>query len=393
MKKLLMITVVLALVSGAAFAQVSGDFFAASTFIQGNTGKQANGDPNDMTMGGGNAEAKWGIRFGEGAASGRIVYRLHDDSLWGWFAWRPIEQLRIKYGFDRDGEYGAAQITGWGFNAGAKDLVAYSDYGGGLYMNESIRSPSWFYGFGDSEGYSLIVSVFPVDGLRITAGIPQFGMSGGSGGSGATGSASKIDVQLAKIFGNVEYKIEDVGTANLAFQGRGGLADGVYATPGWFFASFFLTALKEQGVGEFDLGFRMELPWKNASDQDNGGEMRVGLGYRINIEAFQLKVRLGAQLPGGKAAGVANEDIRFAINVLPQYKLEAFTFYFQAGLGMHMPKTGDSNMAWFINPYISVPIGGATFWAGLKVDQQASVGTDDQKRINWAVPFGFSANY
>ena len=401
-----MITVVLALVSGAAFAQISGDFLAASTIFQG-TSEQKDADDNlFFNMGGSKAEGKWGIRFGEGAASGRIVYRLHDNSPWGWFAWRPVEQFRLKYGWDRDGEWGAAQISGWGFTAGAKDLVAFTDYGGGgidgVARPGPMRGWAWYPGIGDGNHYSLMMSIFPIDGLAINlalpgrydpARLPNINTIKTDSAYDAFTASREASLQLSFLHANVSYKLQDIGLANVAFVGDGGLGKDMEkkAGVGTLYASFFLTALKEMGIGEFDLGFNYHMPFKNAADIEEDGRMGVGLGYRINIEAFQLKLRAGANISGKTSTGDALPTL-VGVQILPQYKFTALTFYFYAGFGMEMPEKGDTRSAWFINPYISVPIGGATFWAGLKVIQNPKPATGPHP-INFSIPFGFSANY
>ena len=405
MKKLLMITVVLALVSGAAFAQVSGDFFAMTELFGGNT-EQKDADGNlTFNMGGTPAThwdrlgSKWGIRFGEGAASGRIVFRLHDASLWGWFSWRPVEQFRLKYGWDRDGEWGAAQINGWGFVAGAKDTVAYNEYKGpALNRVGAMRGWAWYPGIGDGAGWSLMASIYPVDGLAINLGLPgkydppKYAPNAGAGADTGLNWSKEASLQLSLFHININYKIEEVGLVNFAFVGDGGLGKDreKLASPGTLYASFFLTALKEQGIGEFDLGFAFHTPFKNASDQDMDGQMQIGLGYRLGIEAFQFKLRAGAHI-GGKNAG-ADMPTLIGVGILPQYKFSALTFYFHAGFGMSMPKEGDSTNTWFINPYISVPIGGANFWVGLNVWQDVKPAAGPHATY-FSIPIGFNANY
>jgi|GEM_PF-3088336 len=381
MKKLIAISVMLVLLTGAAFAQISGDLFVNAALLAGNT------EADDIMMGGKGSNdiygAKWSLTFGEAPGTGRIVWRLHDASMWGWFAWRPIDMLRIKLGWDRDGEFGTAQINGWGFTAGAKDLVATNDYAGGLFMSSAGRGSPWYDGFGDGEGYSFIVSLYPMEGLQINVGIPQF-----------ANTAAEMSRKIANVQASIFYNIEDIGRLSLAFVGRGGLGKDQDKTMsvGDIKASFFLTALDSIRI---DLGFSMGIPFTNASDKSEGGRMAIGLGFNMPtvVENVSFKLRGGAFVGGTNAAGAALNTV-IMVGILPTYQIApGFRFYFHAGMGMEMPETGDSNMGWFVNPYISYRAGGITFWAGLKVDAPNSIGTAQQKAINWSVPFGFSANY
>ena len=385
MKKLIAISVMLVLLTGAAFAQISGDLFIASHLLEGND--QSNSDINMGRLGTG---AKWSLTFGEAPGTGRVVWRLGDKDMWGWFAWRPIDMLRIKFGHDRDGEWGRAMITGWGFTAGAKDLVAVSDYGGppalqfggGLYMNEVGRSSPWYIGIGDSEGYALSFSLYPMDGLQINFAIPKF-----------ADSSTEMSAKLSTFHASLFYNIEDIGQATLGFVGLGGLEKDMDKSKsvGNVYASFYLTAI--DGV-RLDLGFRYQLPWETAAGQANGGGMMIGLGFNMPsvVENLSFKLRAGVGL-GGKTNN-ADDNTVLMVGINPTYTIApGFVFYFHAGLGMSMPSSGDSTMGWFVNPYISYRAGGITFWAGLKVDQVTNQGTDAQKQIRWAVPFGFSANY
>jgi len=388
MKKLIAISVMLVLLTGAAFAQISGDLFINAALLAGNT------EADDINMGGAGSNdmygAKWSLTFGEAPGTGRVVYRIWDGQMWGWFAWRPIDMLRIKLGYDRDGEFGTAQITGWGFTAGAKDLVATNDYAGGLFMSSAGRSSPWYDGFGDGEKWSFIVSLYPLEGLQINVGIPSF-----------IDTSVEMSRKIANVQASIFYNIEDIGRLSLAFVGRGGLGKGQDKTlsVGDIKASFFLTAIDSIRI---DLGFSMGIPFTNANDKTQGGRMAIGLGFNMPtvVENVSFKLRGGAFVGGTNNAGDAL-DTEFMVSILPTYQIApGFRFYFHAGLGMNMPQTAtatnpdkETNMGWFVNPYISYRAGGITFWAGLKVDSQNSRGTAIQKAINWSVPFGFSANY
>ena len=395
MKKLIAISVMLVLLTGAAFAQISGDYLAASRLVRLDDG-------DDVMMGGLTFAAKWSITFGEAPGTGRIVYRLHDDDLWGWFAWRPIDLLRIKFGWDRDGEWGRAFINGWGFTAGAKDLVAVNDYGGGYNPSGGIavsgagRGDPWYPGIGDGDHFALMFSLYPMDGLQVNFGLPRFGASltemYGSPVAGRT--EEEMSLKISLFHASLFYNIEDIGQVTLAFVGQGGLGKDKEKTAsvGDIYASFYLTAI--DGI-RLDLGFKMGIPFTNAGDKTQGGRMNIGLGLSMPsvIENLSFKLRGGALIGGTNDAGNALAT-EFMVGIIPTYTIApGFLFYFHAGLGMNMPEQGDSNMAWFVNPYISYRAGGITFWSGIQVRQLNSIGSDAAKAIQFSIPFGFSANY
>jgi len=383
MKKLIAILVMLALATGAAFAQISGDLNMGVSLLHG----YAEGNDTDIKMGGNGAGfghengSKWSITFGEGKGIGRVVYRLHDASFWGWFQWSPIEQLRIRFGWDRDGYWGAAQISGWGFTGIAKDLITARMYNGGFYMRtfQGLDEATFYPGIGDGNRQALGISILPVDGLQINLAIPSLNQS------------KEISLQLADFHANIVYNIEDVGTARLSFVGRGGLGKDQekVSTPGQVYGSFYLTAIDALRL---DLGVMFVLPWKNTADQDSGGRLSAGLGLTTSSGPFSLKVRAGA-LIGGKSAG-ADLDTIIAVGVLPSYKFSAFTFYFHAGLGMMMPKEGDNVVEWFISPYLQVPTGGFNFWVGLLIEKERKGnGPNYNENIVWGIPIGFNVSY
>ena len=390
MKKLIAISVMLVLLTGAAFAQISGDLNLGVTLIHSQSYENAPSTATDIYIGGRGADfghengAKWSLTFGEGTGSGRIVYRLHDNTFWGWFQWTPIEQLRIRFGWDRDGIWGAAQINGWGFTGVAKDLVAVRDYNGGLFM--AARDAAFYGGLGDGIANVLAVSILPMDGLQINLGLPSIAAGNWGGG---LGTKQEMSIALSTFHLNVVYNIEDVGVTRLSFVGLGGLGKDKEKTAsvGRVFGSFYLTAIQGMAI---DIGVRYDLPWQNAANQDNGGQLAVGFGFNMPqvVENLSFKLRAGATL-SGKTNGADNATT-ISLGILPMYNFGSFRFYFHAGLGMSMPNQGDTSMDWFVNPYIQIPAGGFNFWIGLQIEEKDTGAKDG---IAWGIPIGFNVNY
>lgn len=389
MKKQIAILVMLALVtSGVAFAQISGDLNMGITLIHA----YAEGNDTDVKMGdrgpgfSHDNGSKWSITFGEGKGIGRVVYRLHDNSLWGWFQWSPIEQLRIRFGWDRDGYWGAAQISAWGFTAIAKDLVTSRMYNGGLYFKtyQSLDEGTFYPGIGDGDRNMFSISILPMDGLQINFAIPSLT------------AAQEMSIKLASFHANIVYNIEDVGTARLSFVGRGGLGKDQekVSSPGNVYASFYLTAID---AIRLDLGLMYRIPYKNTADQDMAGRLSAGLGMTTSAGPFGFKLRAGALL-GGKDKG-ADMDTVISAGILPSYKFSAFTLYFHTGLGVLLPAAdgADTVVEWFVSPYLQIPTGGFNFWVGLQIEKKGPAGGTSAGKNNdnvvWGIPIGFNVSY
>jgi len=94
LKKCIAVMALIALVAGAAFAQVTigGQLQEGFTLLSG-----SNLNDSDVNFGGkptGDApyhEAKLSALFGDGTAGGRLVFNTRNNSMWGWMQWRPSQ--------------------------------------------------------------------------------------------------------------------------------------------------------------------------------------------------------------------------------------------------------------------------------------------------------------
>ncbi|MDR0502505.1 MAG: hypothetical protein LBH16_04210, partial [Treponema sp.] len=297
MKKLIAISVMLALLTGAAFAQANlgGQLMIGTTLLKGETTEDS-----DVLMGGQQYhEAKMSATFGDATGGGKLVFTVGNDgaysgglgnawkTAWGFLYWRPVQIFRMQVGVNADGDYGAAQISGWGFTGEAKNSVAaisdYMNWGGGntwwplwVFQSALTRKGNAFYpGTGDLANVNM--SLFPIDGLRATFVFP---MGGGLADSG-DGQAQRVGDQLADFHFNANYNIEEIGLLNVSFVGKGGLAKdkGETNSIGNIYASFYLTAI--QGMGA-ELGLVYGLPWETAAGAKNDGYLGLGVGFRFD---------------------------------------------------------------------------------------------------------------
>jgi len=421
MKKLIAISVMCALVLGAAFAETSvgGKIHLGGKVVSGDNvensvlGTQAiDGDWYNVAL---------AVNFGGGEAGGKLS--LHDsDAHWydyyGW--WKPIPQLKIQMGVNADGDFGTASITGWGFTGEAKNrLGAFNEYGDSWDQGQAhSRNSGWYAGTGETPNLSF--QLYPMEGLTITLWIPMKG--------------ENAAMTFTKMEAVVTYNIIDVGTFKLAYQsntgfvkgkgddnvwyGADGITDAAASPKVWF--SFFLSAIEGMGA---EIGIGYKFPFKDKTDPDavvkTNHPIEIGLGFRYNITSeFQFKLRGAVTAAGSTTDG--DEDpvkdptkISFSIN--PNYKLGKATLYFYAGMGIQLSDYEDGDKSiwdvnqsgsvinWFVNPYIEIPAGDTLrFQVGLQVssngqkykwDNPAKEDERDNAIITWAIPIGFRAYF
>jgi len=451
MKKLIVVSVIFALVAGAAFAEAAlgGQLMIGTTLLTGDDSKNEAGDFKDVIMGGQQYhEAKMSATFGDAKGGGKLVFTSGTDNAyggglgtgyvrtWGFLYWRPLPVFRMQVGVNADGDFGAAQISGWGFTGEAKNSVgAISDYmnwGGGntwwptwIFQSALTRKGNGFYpGTGDLANVNF--QLFPIDALTLTFVLP---IGGGLADSGDGGN-QPVGMQLADFHFNAKYTIEDVGIAQLSFVGKGGLGsstevvekDGKKVTEtikqdekasvGNLYGSFYLTAIAGMNA---ELGLVYGLPWKNSTTElDNDGYLGVGVGFRLDDGGpFTFKTRINARFGGktGALIGTYNKDGTFKkdvaeemptlvyAHILPCYKItnDLWAFLY-AGVGIESFQQYEGmRFGWFVNPYVWVRAAeGLRFWAGLQIYQDgrragefgSTAETDSP--VTWRVPFGFN---
>jgi len=407
MKKLIAISVVFALIAGAAFA---GTGFGGGTGVQIITFTSDSSDETDGAIFSGikGAGADFSFWFGndEGTVGGRAQFHAAPGAGWwtgagngipmafGW--WKPIPQLWIQAGHNADGNWGAANITGWGWNASAQDYVAIdTDSGDGMGDLWKTARDTGFYGGFSSLG--ILFSVAPIDGLEINFALPF-------GGFDDWWAQRKPDTHPAgytfsRFHFDVKYGISGIGNINFAFVGEGGMnsEEGEFDPIGSLYASFLLTAVDGIGV---DLGVSIGLPYEDADGVDQGVALGVGLGFTFGAGDFGVKARLGAKFDRTKDGDAVGANT-IGFQILPYYNLGIFTAFLNAGLGIAIPgadvDSDDAAVDWYINPYISKGMSGLTFYVGFKVGSETSVdgknADGNDAVIRWAIPVGFAFGF
>jgi len=394
MKKLIVLSVVFALVAGAAFAvDIGGDVIGMADIIKGDSGEDskvgAGGWPGGTRRVSlvASAEDENGV-FGGWARLQTYGYHPDDDGIrtTGYVWWKPIEQVKIQLGMNPDGFYGKDGVTGWGFYqvGGDTDVIKETWQFGG----------NSFYG-----GYSingLLLTLTPIENLSIFFGIPY-----------SIGGEAK-DV-YGQMHAQVAYDIGGVGQVALSYAG--GLGDkhnynnkGDFdgANGGKIFAYFGLSAIENLGV-DIGLGYTMSVKDKDSEDVYNA-PLAVGLGLKFDAGAFGIKARAQAKLgetftPKGGSEKKGPTIIDF--DILPSFAVsDTVTALLSAGLQITSPDEGDSTTGWHIEPYVSVKSSwwAPNFYAGLRIESDGVKGKDSAGKetdpiIKWSVPIGIAFGF
>ena len=339
-----------ALVVGAAFADTT---FGGQIFVKGellNGTNETDSVPGTGALGLDNYNTLVKITFGDATAGGWLGMHNNNGNYYHGFAWwRPIPQLKLQIGRNQDGDFGNAQISGWGFTGEAKNLVAMGEYGDYQEGRNHSRTTGWYGGI---SGWAIEASIFAVEGLSINIAIPF-----------ANSQAAAFT--FSKVEANIQYRIPDIGNATLSFQSNTGwlkrdpVLDGnrdydpqtplvdEWGDPdrkgkpdpdftyepdpaSWWgtdqtgtpkiFASFYLTAVENIGV---DLGIAYKFPLKYSYgirerydsrdrqypdytyEYNQNFPLEIGLGFRYTAGDFGFKLRAGFSLAGSTESTTA----------------------------------------------------------------------------------------
>jgi len=393
MKKLILISVVFALVAGIAFAvDLGGTVIGSVDVLRGGDFKNADGD--DTIVGGafwkrirleGSGETGDG-KFGGWIRIGPICDGEFVPGGAGSVWWKPIDQFKLAIGGNPDGIWGKEGVTGWMFGQTAYDSgVTLSQKnvwsGTGLYDQGLKSRNAFFRGFGDP---GLLLEINPIDMIGINIALPFF--------KGGWFLEDQDPVELKDIFGGLVAQLDvklDFGNIAITYEGEASYiqngnvgwagADGGTIF-GYFGGSF--------GDLSLDVGIGFELPNEN---EDLKNPFAVGLGLKYTAGAFGVKLRAVASFPTEKPDGSEAQPFKVLADVLPYFVINDTTRAFlDVGLGIAAYKDIDAVVGWHLNPWLEVgEEWGAKFVVGF---QLWSAGGEDAV-TNWAVPLGIIVSF
>jgi hypothetical protein len=410
-KKLIAISVVFALVAGAAFAVDLGGAVIGSVNVVEKSGKadaeafkgglgriridgSGEADVGIGTIGGwlrfdgfklnagGGTMATLGSLSGKSWERGPVNTVRANGLAW----WQPIEQLRIQIGVNEDGHFDTSHIGRYGFYAQANEIGLVNDDGN--WGNTSWDSAV----FGGYSNLHFALIITPMDGVSINVAIP---LNVDTAFDTSYAGTVDPDKQIAATFKGALFQVNyaaDFGAIHLTYAGSGSTewngtlnsgagGYGPTSTMGKFFASAYLGSLVD-GLGlEFGLGFGI------AANNASKPPLAIGLGAKYDVnEQFGVKLRSIFEIAMESGA---EPKALVRVDLLPYYAInENVVAYFDAGL--YIP--AKSTLGWHFTPYVRVGAEwGASFYAGLKIAGNKPATGDST--VNIAIPVGIIASF
>jgi len=415
LKKLVVFSVVFALVAVVAFADINvGANVGSGVVIAKSSGEK----DADVETGVGRHTARITAdgENDDGTFGGQVYVfaETHDADFgnhWWWgsdafaFAWwKPIQYVRLQFGHNPYGDIDCKQIVDWGFHASdAPDVGMHNPYGTG---DNSLGAATGFYG--GFSNFGSLLSLYPVDGLTVNFAVPF--------------SDGKAEDVYKYFHAQIKYDLNNIGSAAISYTGgKNELAyTGSQTAPfdlsklevdhSKLFASFYLTAINNM---EVNFGFAFPLPVKDddlkMTYQD---PLEVGLGFSFNAnDALNIKARLATTFAGNikpDNGDALNKPFQLGFNIMPSYDLNIVKAFFKAGImftgeseaynaqGKPEKVKDSSAFGWHINPYLTKSVGPGTFYAGFVLESDGIKGSSndgDKSAVQWSIPlaivFGF----
>ena len=373
MKKLIAVLAMVALVSGAAFAQIGGHVIGTVNVLENG---HVNSDGDKAV--GGSAEMNR-IRINgsaendDGTFGGFLRLDTGSTNMNGLVWWKPIQQVKLTIGGNPDGFYEKAGVTTWMFYQMVSDTGVvdpgnawWSTYTGSFHMRNAF-----YGGFG---GNALMLDIKPINILGINIVLPYFDLSASNN--------TVVDI-LKAVTAQVDLNL-DFGNIAVTYVG-----DHSEDTNGQLFAYFSLSAIDNLGI---DVGASFTLP----GEAPGRAPINIGLGFKFGADAFGIKARVAAGL-----AGTADDDGNIKLpttvlaDLLPYYALsDSLRIFASLGLAMEIPDgDADSVIGFHVNPYVEIGNEwGPTFYVGFRLWSDGSKDAEDKLNLNWKLPIaiGFS---
>ncbi|MDR0410351.1 MAG: hypothetical protein LBH75_00035 [Treponema sp.] len=409
MKKLIAISLVLTLVAGAAFAEltIGGQAGLGVTVISGDNGDNSVLGVNSFKPETGNGNGNWGQGHGgridasytndEGTFGAFVrvkppaTYASGTDRVFAW--WQPLSLLKLTLGVDGNGQFGINYIVGWGWHANdAEDFVAWHGYG--------FTRNAWSYGGWDTFG--AVLTLTPIEGLAINVAVPY----------DKTKEAAEVYNHMV---GQLTYDIADIGQIGITYTSGAGYrdwgpgnddmgippGDGTY-DPGAVHGQFYLTAVESL---QLNIGLKYTLSGK-IGDVTITPAIGAGFGLNYNIsDTIGVKARLAASFAGSFKANdtTLNDPLKLGFDLMPYFDLGILKLFLNLGIEYtdkketynmgngEVEKEDDSQLfKWYVNPYITKSAGGGTFYAGF---QLYSDGKAKDAVIGWGIPIGIQIGF
>jgi hypothetical protein len=406
MKKLIAISVMIALIAGAVFAETSvgGAVEARLALYNAEFGDHpgyASGDiPKTKSSGSfGTAYVQLSTSNDDGSLSGLFRFR-NEDVMRGdaWFHrvfinWKPVPVLNVFLGIDNDGKFATDALEGWSFHQGSCDYTSFQWW------------DFWRACFpGNWDGFGAAFSIYPVPGVDVNLVIP-FGDSDWPQSTQlqVEKSNNSIDLFTSGYRLQANFAVPDIGKVMFSYKGPynnkhdlGGnhndmtFLDEENPAFGAFGLSFLLTMV--DGL-QAHIGFATDNIVKELPDGE-ALPLYFGLGAHWAGGDFGVKFRAGAALN----MGYAQDHMFITGEIMPWYNFGFLSAFLAFGMSFDKANAdADMNNGFFVNPYVKVPINGGYLHTGLKIRQHINSGGnvsvvtgDDYTRVEFPLILGIS---
>ena len=375
MKKLIVLSVVFALVASTAFAvDIGANVFGLVTPVQGGFGKDTNGTDlsSDITSSGGfqRARISGSGDVADGAFGGWFRYDLGGG--FGAYAfWKPIDQVKVLIGGNPDGMYGKEGVTGWMLHENPYDggvaIFGGNVWGGG--MQSSIKTRDVF--FGGYGGNALHVNVAPVEIFTFNLVLPFWGNSWDAG--------NEISDVLPNVKAQLDFNLE-FGNIALTYDGDG---DG---------GKVFLYFGGPIGPLGLDVGVSYGL---------NDSKIGAGLGLKFATDTFGIKFRLVTTIDGSDLNLLGelvpyltfSDKLAVFLGIGVAYAGAGYEFTDYGTTGNPKRHTDNGTIDFYVNPYLRIgEEWGAQFLVGFQLYSKQGLG-GDYSSINWALPIAIMVSF
>jgi len=406
MKKLIAITVMIALCVAAAFADttISGAVETRLNVYQitlGNHGEDYDGGHPKAQTGGsiGTAYIQLANTNSEGTAGGTLRlratdiipttassdnFRWHKVFVW----WKPIPQVKIFLGQDADGMFERGQLTSWAFHQGTEQYLVVHDWD----FWRAIFPGNW-------DTFGLALSFYLVDGLELNLVVPT-GTPGGwprHQNSALTRTSDWDKIYPGALQLTSSYQIGDIGKVHFAWIGSGEKYDKDTVNYGKIALSFFSSMI--QGL-QFQVGASTDIQTSNKDIVSPGklgtiatAPIYAGAAVHFSAGDFGVKWRLGTRINTTELDllnGTYEKDGGYFLttNIMPTYKLgNVGTVCLDIGVSIDQggkqiaytdpsnsvavpgkSKAPDANIGFWVNPYLKKNINsGGYFQTGIMI--------------------------
>jgi len=391
MKKLIVFSLVFALVTGAVLADTYFGAWGRAVFIpvyyNGNVEEKneegewkTHGEVQSMTDVGWAPLPNMAFYFSisgeqigfvanwDFAASDGPDGQGRDGEIKTW--WKPNDKFRMDFGWARD-----ATLRGY------DNVDSLHFLSGGMWdmhdlIFQRLSTAEWYHkGGGVEKRPGAIFALTPIDGLYLGAAI-------------ATGpglySGMKLEDVLKYSQYAIGYTINGIGLIRAGYHGVTGFDAGWPVIPSQL-AQFAFQLNAIDGL-TLDLGFGYRLNSEDYGDADLN-TMQLGLAAGYNAGAFNIDLNFGGFFGGtyDKDAGTGEAGV-IRLMLTPAYTMDFGTIGANFILGTDF--SGNDNVLDFgAGLWFSKSVGGGSVKAGLALHQPAGLNKDGKaKNMNFAIP-------